>query len=103
MENEAILFVGADGTLSETQLELLGYSGRKSIKPEELIGKKFKVLTNNQYFRQFGDVFIPNEITDGLYDEGKDLEIIAVMRLNDSSKNSFNGLIGYNRKFLILC
>ena len=100
LENEAILFVGADGTLSETQLELLGYSGRKSIKPEELIGKKFKVLTNNQYFRQFGDVFVPNEITDGLYDEGKDLEIIAVMRLNDSSKNSFNGLIGYNRKFL---
>lgn len=100
LENEAILFVGADGTLSETQLELLGYSGRKSIKPDELIGKKFKVLTNNQYFRQFGDVFIPNEITDGLYEEGKDLEITAVMRLNDSSKNSFNGLIGYNRKFL---
>ena len=99
-ENEAILFVGAEGTLSETQLELLGYSGRKSIKPEELIGKKFKVLTNNQYFRQFGDVFVPNEITDGLYEEGKDLEITAVMRLNDSSKNSFNGLIGYNRKFL---
>ena len=99
-ENEAIIFVGAEGTLSETQLELLGYSGRKSIKPEELIGKKFKVLTNNQYFRQFGDVFVPNEITDGLYEEGKDLEITAVMRLNDSSKNSFNGLIGYNRKFL---
>ena len=99
-ENEAILFVGAEGTLSETQLELLGYSGRKSIKPEELIGKKFKVLTNNQYFRQFGDVFVPNEITDSLYEEGKDLEITAVMRLNDSSKNSFNGLIGYNRKFL---
>lgn len=99
-ENEAILFVGAEGTLSEIQLELLGYSGRKSIKPEELIGKKFKVLTNNQYFRQFGDVFVPNEITDGLYEEGKDLEITAVMRLNDSSKNSFNGLIGYNRKFL---
>ena len=99
-ENEAIIFVGAEGTLSETQLELLGYSGRKSIKPEELIGKKFKVLTNNQYFRQFGDVFVPNEITDSLYEECKDLEITAVMRLNDSSKNSFNGLIGYNRKFL---
>ena len=99
-ENEAILFVGAEGTLSETQLELLGYRGRKSIRPEKLIGKKFKVLTNNQYFRQFGDVFVPKEITDGLYEEGKELEIIAVMRLNDSSKNSFNGLIGYNRKFL---
>lgn len=99
-ENEAILFVGAEGTLSETQLELLGYRGRKSIRPEKLIGKKFKVLTNNQYFRQFGDVFVPKKITDGLYEEGKELEIIAVMRLNDSSKNSFNGLIGYNRKFL---
>jgi len=43
---------------------------------------------------------VPNEITESLYDEGKDLEIVAVMRLNDSSKNSFNGLIGYNRDFL---
>ena len=99
-ENEAILFVGAEGTLNENQLTLLGYSGRKSVKPEEIVGKKFKILNNNQYFRQFGDVFLPNEITESLYDEGKELEIIAVMRLNDSSKNSFNGLIGYNRDFL---
>ena len=99
-ENEAILFVSAEGTLNENQLALLGYSGRKSVKPEEIIGKKFKILNNNQYFRQFGDVFVPNEITESLYDEGKELEIIAVMRLNDSSKNSFNGLIGYNRDFL---
>ena len=98
--NEAILFVGADGTLSEKQLSLLGYGGRKSVKPDELIGMKFKVLTNNQYFRQFGDVFIPNEVTESLYNEGQTLEITAVMRCKDSSKTPFNGLIGYNKAFL---
>ena len=98
--NEAILFVGADGTLSEKQLSLLGYGGRKSVKPDELIGMKFKVLTNNQYFRQFGDVFIPNEVTENLYNEGQTLEITAVMRCKDSSKTPFNGLIGYNKAFL---
>ena len=98
--NEAVLFIGADGTLSEKQLSLLGYGGRKSVKPDELIGMKFKVLTNNQYFRQFGDVFIPNEVTESLYNEGQTLEITAVMRCKDSSKTPFNGLIGYNKAFL---
>ena len=98
--NEAVLFIGADGTLSEKQLSLLGYGGRKSVKPDELIGMKFKVLTNNQYFRQFGDVFIPNEVTENLYNEGQTLEITAVMRCKDSSKTPFNGLIGYNKAFL---
>ena len=94
------MFIGADGTLSEKQLSLLGYGGRKSVKPDELIGMKFKVLTNNQYFRQFGDVFIPNEVTESLYNEGQTLEITAVMRCKDSSKTPFNGLIGYNKAFL---
>ena len=98
--NEAVLFIGADGTLSEKQLSLLGYGGRKSVKPDGLIGMKFKVLTNNQYFRQFGDVFIPNEVTESLYNEGQTLEITAVMRCKDSSKTPFNGLIGYNKAFL---
>lgn len=98
--NQAILFLDSDGSLSEQQLAMLGYKGKNKVKVEELLGKEIHVLTNDQYFRQIGERFIPNEVTDSLYQEGQTLRITEIMQLKDATTTPFNGTIGYSQTFL---
>ena len=98
--NQAILFLDSDGSLSEQQLAMLGYKGKNKVKIEELLGKEIHVLTNDQYFRQIGERFIPNEVTDSLYQEGQTLRITEIMQLKDATTTPFNGTIGYSQTFL---
>lgn len=98
--NQAILFLASDGSLSEKQMAMLGYQGYSSVKVEDLLGKKIQVITNDQYFRQIGDRFIPNAVTEELYQEGRTLEITEVMQQKDASSSSFGGTIGYSQDFL---
>ena len=98
--NQAILFLDSDGSLSEQQLAMLGYKGKNKVKVEELLGKEIHVLTNDQYFRQIGEHFIPNEVTDSLYQEGQTLRITEIMQLKDATTTPFNGTIGYSQTFL---
>ena len=98
--NQVILFLDSDGSLSEQQLAMLGYKGKNKVKIEELLGKEIHVLTNDQYFRQIGERFIPNEVTDSLYQEGQTLRITEIMQLKDATTTPFNGTIGYSQTFL---
>ena len=100
LSNQAILFLDSDGSLSEQQLAMLGYKGKNKVKVEELLGKEIHVLTNDQYFRQIGERFIPNEVTDSLYQEGQTLRITEIMQLKDATTTPFNGTIGYSQTFL---
>lgn len=98
--NQVVLFLPDEGTLTASQLKLLGYADEEEVKASDIVGKEWSVLNNDQYYQEINQHFLPNEATTELYQTGDKLTIAAVVRAKDSNNNAFSGLLGYSADFL---
>lgn len=97
--NELILVVGVDNTLSAETLEAFGYDADREVAFEELLGKKFKIITNDNYYQANADstYFNIKEIGAEMYEVGTEAEIVAIMRPKEVTNSLISSSIGYSK------
>lgn len=102
-KQDLVLLVDSKNRISETVLKMLGFENDK-ISFDDIIGKEFKVVLNNDYYIKVGDFYTMNQDLDKLYNNENTitLKITAIMRGkkdSDFAKLSGSG-ITYNQSLM---
>ncbi len=102
-KEDIYLLVDSKNRINEEVLKILGYDKDK-INFKDIVGKEFKLVSNNNYYKKIGDRYTINMNYDELYenDENLTLKIAGVIRGkkdSDFAKLSGTGLL-YNETLL---
>ncbi|KRM38857.1 ABC superfamily ATP binding cassette transporter [Lactobacillus hamsteri DSM 5661 = JCM 6256] len=98
------LVVVADNknTVNINALKNLGFDVKKNSKIDfnKLIGKKFSVVSNNDYYQELPTgMFVPKKATNSMYNSGKKIKIVGVIRpKNEDSMQLLSSGIAYSDK-----
>ena len=85
--DELVLVVDKENQVNVDILEALGMSIDEEYSFDDFMNKEFKVIQNNDYYSQFGPVFLPNTNYEDMYN-GEDaltIKIVAIMRVNEDA------------------
>lgn len=97
-KEELLLLIDTKNRVNEDILKLLGYDKDDKINFDELLGKEFKVILNNDYYKKSGLRYIQSSNYEELYNSKNaiTLKISAIIRGkkdSDFGKLSGNGLV----------
>ena len=86
--NELLLVIDTKNKLSLDILKLLGYNEDSVIKFDEMIGKEFKVVLNNEFYKEYEEFFRPSLDFNELYDNENNitLKISGIIRGKEGNK-----------------
>lgn len=98
-ENEPglILQVNSKNQIYKSTLEALGLSG-KEVSFEDILNQELKVVGNDDYYLQYGSIFVPNQDLEKLYQNKNNitLKVQAIIRGKSDKEMITNGSgIGY--------
>lgn len=96
--NEVVLIVDNMNQLNVDTLEALGFDIEEEYSFSDFIGKDFKVIPNDVYYNQVGEVFVQNSDLESLYNnsEAITISIVGILRVDeDASSELLNAGIGY--------
>ncbi|MBD9105263.1 ATP-binding cassette domain-containing protein [bacterium] len=98
-ENEPglILQVNSKNQIYQSTLEALGLSG-KEVSFEDILNQELKVVGNDDYYLQYGSIFVPNQDLEKLYQNKSNitLKVQAIIRGKSDKEMITNGSgIGY--------
>lgn len=98
-ENEPglILQVNSKNQIYQSTLEALGLSG-KEVSFEDILNQELKVVVNDDYYLQYGSIFVPNQDLEKLYQNKNNitLKVQAIIRGKSDKEMITNGSgIGY--------
>ena len=98
-ENEPglILQVNSKNQIYQSTLEALGLSG-KEVSFEDILKQELKVVGNDNYYLQYGSIFVPNQDLEELYQNKNNitLKVQAIIRGKSDKEMITNGSgIGY--------
>ena len=88
-KNELILIVDNSNKVDKTLVSYLGLDEtQKKISFDEIIGREFKLITNDDFYKRIGDFFTINLNFDSLYNSDKavTLKIVGIIRAKEESK-----------------
>lgn len=83
-ENEVVLFTAKNNEIDKATLKALGFDENTKVKYEDIIGKEFSVIDNNNYYRKIGDGFVPRDVDAKMYDSGTKVKVVAILKAKDS-------------------
>ena len=85
--NEAVLVVDTNNQFSVELLTEMGVNLEERYTFSDFIGMQFKVIPNDRYYQQFGNVFLPNSNYESLYNHADaiSLNIVGILRVNPAS------------------
>ena len=66
-KEDLLLLIDTKNRLNDTMFEALGYTSEDTISFEEIVGKEFKVVLNEDLYKEMGNFFIMNTDYDELY------------------------------------
>ena len=102
--SEVVLIANRDNTVNINALKNLGYSAKagQNFKFNQIVGTTIKVVTNNDYYQKLptGN-YLPNKVTDSLYNKADNQTVKVVGVLRAKTKDSDNVLasgIAYSDK-----
>ena len=91
--NELVLIVNEYNEVDSSIFNALGFKENDTISFEDIIKKEIKIIDNDSYYTQVGNVFIPITNYDKAYENSNDvLKIVGVMR--GKKDNSFATIAG---------
>lgn len=98
------LLVDSKNRVDSNILKMLGYDDLEKIKFDDIVGREFKIVLNDNYYKQYGNLFIASDNLDDLYNNKNNLtiKIVGVIRGkkdSDFAKMSGTGLV-YNKSLL---
>ena len=102
-KEDIYLLVDSKNRINNDVLEALGYKDEK-INFKDIVGKEFKIVQNNDYYKKIGTNYIQNNDYDSLYNNKNNLTIkiagiIRGKKNSDFAKLSGTGII-YNNELL---
>lgn len=85
--DELVLVVNSENQVSIDVLDALGYNINDEYTFSDFIGKEFKVIPNDVYYTQVGDLFQPSTDYDVLYadTDAITIKIVGVLRVNEDA------------------
>lgn len=92
-----ILQVNSKNQIYQSTLEALGLSG-KEVSFEDILNQELKVVGNDDYYLQYGSIFVPNQDLEKLYQNKNNitLKVQAIIRGKSDKEMITNGSgIGY--------
>ena len=95
-DNEVVLFTAKNNEIDKSTLKALGFDENSKVKYEDIIGKEFSVIDNNNYYRKIGDGFVPRDVDTKMYDSGTKVKVVAILKAKDSFTRP-QMTIGYTR------
>ena len=89
-KNEVVLVLDSKNRIDTTLLDALGIDSKvKKVSYNELIGKEFKIVKNNDYYINLGnDTYIPNQNYEELYNNENNItiKIVGIIRGKKDNK-----------------
>ena len=95
-DNEVVLFTAKNNEIDKATIKALGFDENTKVKYEDVIGKEFSVIGNNNYYRKLGDRFVPRDVDAKMYDAGTKVKVVAILKAKDSFTRP-QMTIGYTR------
>ena len=83
-DNEVVLFTAKNNEIDKSTLKALGFDENSKVKYEDIIGKEFSVIDNNNYYRKIGDGFVPRDVDTKMYNSGTKVKVVAILKAKDS-------------------
>ena len=89
-----ILQVDSKNQIYESTLKALGLENKKSISFDEILNQELKVILNDDYYKQIGDVFYPNQDLESLYNNKNSItiKVQAIIRGKEDKEMITNGI-----------
>ena len=94
--NEVVLFTAKNNEIDKATIKVLGFDENAKVKYEDVIGKEFSVVENNNYYRKIADRFVPRDVDAKMYDSGTKVKVVAILKAKDSFTRP-QMTIGYTR------
>lgn len=94
--NEVVLFTAKNNEIDKATIKALGFDENAKVKYEDVIGKEFSVVENNNYYRKIADRFVPRDVDAKMYDSGTKVKVVAILKAKDSFTRP-QMTIGYTR------
>ena len=95
-DNEVVLFTAKNNEIDKATIKALGFDENTKVKYEDVIGKEFSVVENNNYYRKIADRFVPRDVDGKMYDSGNKVKVVAILKAKDSFTRP-QMTIGYTR------
>ena len=95
-DNEVVLFTAKNNEIDKATIKALGFDENAKVKYEDVIGKEFSVVENNNYYRKIADRFVPRDVDAKMYDSGTKVKVVAILKAKDSFTRP-QMTIGYTR------
>ena len=83
-DNEVVLFTAKNNEIDKATIKALGFDENTKVKYEDVIGKEFSVIDNNNYYRKIADRFVPRDVDGKMYDSGNKVKVVAILKAKDS-------------------
>ena len=82
--NEVVLFTAKNNEIDKNVLKALGYSENAKVKYEDVLGKEFSIVDNNNYYTKIENRFVPAAVDEKMYNAGTKVKIVAIAKAKDS-------------------
>ena len=82
--NEVVLFTAKNNEIDKNVLKALGYSENAKVKYEDILGKEFSIVDNNNYYTKVENRFVPATVDEKMYNAGTKVKIVAIAKAKDS-------------------
>ena len=83
-DHEVVLFTAKNNEIDKATIKALGFDENAKVKYEDVIGKEFSVIENNNYYRKIADRFVPRDVDAKMYDSGTKVKVVAILKAKDS-------------------
>ena len=82
--DEVVLFTAKNNEIDKNVLKALGYSENAKVKYEDILGKEFSIVDNNNYYTKVENRFVPDTVDEKMYNAGTKVKIVAIAKAKDS-------------------
>lgn len=82
--NEVVLFTAKNNEIDKNVLKALGYSENDKVKYEDILGKEFSIVDNNNYYTKVENRFVPAAVDEKMYNASTKVKIVAIAKAKDS-------------------
>ena len=82
--DEVVLFTAKNNEIDKNVLKALGYSENAKVKYEDVLGKEFSIVDNNNYYTKVENRFVPAAVDEKMYNTGTKVKIVAIAKAKDS-------------------
>ena len=82
--NEVVLFTAKNNEIDKNVLKALGYSENAKVKYEDILGKEFSIVDNNNYYTKVENRFVLATVDEKMYNAGTKVKIVAIAKAKDS-------------------